>query len=192
MGREDRRFGAVEEVELGPYLARHVDEAVERAGHIARQQPVHRTAFVREHVVHDRHRPGTAAPGDPADGSQRRGHLRKPVADDQQVGPLAPDAQAGTDPVQRIHRVQYARDVEPFRGWRVGKLALARKQEGRVLQRERIEPAGYSRPVQRAGQQMVEVGQSSPIRVGGAEQHGIRRSFHFGSFECSSAISWSM
>ncbi len=124
--------------------------------------------FVGFHVVDlAQHFRVAVASCDPCDSSETRGHERRPIFHQNEVGALPSKLVSDAPPVERPHRIDATSDCKVGRRWCVDRLLRTRKEQRWVLQRKRTDVDRMSASSERSGHELHDGGQPSPIWVCG-------------------------
>ena len=178
MRRKERRSGGIG-LQLLVHLFRHVDEPVDRREEIAVERTVDEVVFVRLDVVDlaDRARVAVAA-RQTGDRPEAGCHEGRPVFHQHEIGTFAANGAPHAPPVEGVDRVDAAFDVQIGGRRRGDRLALAWKKERRILHREGLDPDVVASRSERAGHDLHDRGQPSPVgmrRAYDADLHGCVR-----------------
>ncbi len=137
--RKERRSVGVSR-QFAVHLLGHVDEPVDRTQEIAVERPVDKMVFVRLDIVDLTQHPGVAvAAGQPGDRPETGRHEGRPVFQQHEIGPLAPQPPPDTQPIERIHCIHAALDAQIGGRRRVDRLALSGKEPRGILQAEGVD-----------------------------------------------------
>ena len=164
--RGKQRRGVAVCLQFAVHLLGHVNEPIHDAQVITVEGFVGQVVFVGFDIVDlAEHLRMAVAAGETGNGAETGRHEGCPVLHQHEIGTFAAYPASDTHPVEGVDRIDAPADVKVGR-WRRGYgLALTRKEQRRVLQRESLYVDLVAPALKGAGHDLHDRSQSAPVRV---------------------------